>query len=195
MTPLECYKLYNSLKLHFTQPNYDFFKYQGKTQASFDSFNRRRDRFHFAKLARSKYPQETIIANFVSDSPPKWIGDLISEQAQSVCLEYMKRQQSLEYIVENDIKNIPLPFVDSFKVKGGQHPIVLKMYLQKQISIETLVVLDNAIKFFDVWDNKIQDPIIWPNVKLKCQKYKPFLPRYDKKKIKEKILLCMSESV
>jgi hypothetical protein len=35
-----------------------------------------------------------------------------------------------------------------------------------------------------MWDKKIDDDIIWPDFKLKCEKYTPFL-HYDKNKFKE----------
>ena len=38
MTGFEVYQMYLSLKLHFTKDDYDFFKFNGKTRASQESF-------------------------------------------------------------------------------------------------------------------------------------------------------------
>jgi len=53
----------------------------------------------------------------------------------------------------------------------------------KQVSLETLVILNDLLKFFPMWDKKIDDDIIWPDFKMKCEKYSPFL-NYDKDKFK-----------
>lgn len=39
MTPFECFNLYHALKLHFTS-DYDFIKYNGKTNVSIKSFEK-----------------------------------------------------------------------------------------------------------------------------------------------------------
>ena len=58
MTGYEAFSLYNSLKLHFSQQTYDYFKYNGKSNISVNSFENRKDKYHFYKLSR-KYNQVT----------------------------------------------------------------------------------------------------------------------------------------
>ena len=41
VTPFETYQTYLSMKSHFTNPKYDFFKYGGKSRATITSFNKR----------------------------------------------------------------------------------------------------------------------------------------------------------
>ena len=69
MQPWEAYTLFSALKLHFESDGYDAIKYNFKTSARPNSFNKRKDRFFFAKLAK-KYPTDAalkdfLIANFV----------------------------------------------------------------------------------------------------------------------------------
>ena len=52
VTPFETYQHYLSLKNHFTNPKYDFFKYGAKTRASVTSFNKRKDKYWFEKTSR-----------------------------------------------------------------------------------------------------------------------------------------------
>ena len=52
-----------------------------------------------------------------------------------------------------------------------------------KVAIETLVILNDLLNFFPVWEKKIIDDIVWPELKNKCEKYKPFL-FYDKNKMK-----------
>ena len=50
MTPFEAYCEYVSLKNHFTQSGYDYFKYNGKTRLKPATFQKRKDRIFFEKL-------------------------------------------------------------------------------------------------------------------------------------------------
>lgn len=54
MTPFDVYKTYLSLKNHFTKENYDYFKYCGKSKASIESFNKRKDRYFLKELQERK---------------------------------------------------------------------------------------------------------------------------------------------
>jgi len=51
-TGYEAYALWNALKLHFTSDSYDFFKYNGKTNVSKQSFTHNKSKYQFYKLAR-----------------------------------------------------------------------------------------------------------------------------------------------
>lgn len=182
VTPFEAYKLFMAIKTHFTNPNFDYFQYNGKIRASIQSFEQRRDRFQFAKLARHKDPQSFLVANFVSGNP-KWIGDVLSDESESIYTDWQRRIESLTYLVTKEIKQLEDGFVDKFKVKNGQHPELLKLYRQGKVSVETLVILNDLLHFFQFWDTRIDDTIIWPSVRDKCLKYRQFL-HYDKAKIK-----------
>ena len=70
MTGFEVYKMYLALKQHFTKENYDYHTYNGRVRASETSFEQRRDRYYFKKLA-TKYDRKEIlnyfVANFIVD--------------------------------------------------------------------------------------------------------------------------------
>lgn len=183
MTPFEAYQLFLAVKMHFTQPSYDMVKYNGKVNANFNSFCKRRDKYQFAKLARHKDPQNFLIANFI-DGNNKWVGELFTDDSEHNYVEWLKRQQSLTYMITNEIEMLDDNFIEHFKVKDGQHPNLLVMYKRNKIHIETLTVLNNILQFFPIWDKKINDTIIWPNIRDKCLKYHHFL-HYDKTKIKK----------
>ena len=55
--PFESYKLYNALKLHFETDGYDAIKYHFKTSVKPTSFFKRKDKFFFAKLAKTYGPE------------------------------------------------------------------------------------------------------------------------------------------
>ena len=52
MNEFEAYKEYIALKLHFTS-DYDYFKYNGKTNVTLHSFEERKDKYHFKRLRRN----------------------------------------------------------------------------------------------------------------------------------------------
>ena len=57
-TGFAAFALYNALKLHFTSESYDYFKYNGKTNVSPQSFMTRKDKYQFYKLSRKYNPEE-----------------------------------------------------------------------------------------------------------------------------------------
>ena len=82
MTPIEVYKTYLAFKNHFTKPNYDYFQYCGKSRASKESFNKRKDRYFFERISRQKSDEEIkhyFLASFIEcDDPSRlWIGEII----------------------------------------------------------------------------------------------------------------------
>ena len=58
-TGFAAFALYNALKIHFSSDSYDFFKYNGKTNVSKQSFTTRKDKYSFYKLSR-KYSLEDL---------------------------------------------------------------------------------------------------------------------------------------
>ena len=102
VSPFETYQHYLSLKNHFTNPKYDFFKYGAKTRASVTSFNKRKDKYWFEKTSRKYSDKEVVdflVSNFVSADNPQnlWIGEIINSGERNYA-EWTKRQQSLTYL-------------------------------------------------------------------------------------------------
>ena len=195
VTPFEVYTTYLGMKNHFTKDKYDFVKYSGKTRASVASFNKRRDRYFFERMSRKKDDNEIVnyfIANFTShDAPGKvWIGEII-QNGETHFKDWQRRNQSLSYIFGNEVESIfTRDNFDSYFHTQGQHPKILKSFLKKEISLETLVILDKILGFRSHLDKKLDDPI-WSTVSLKMKKYASFL-NIDvfkfKRILKEKLL-------
>jgi len=179
MSPFETYQTYLSMKSHFTNSKYDFFKYGGKSRATVTSFNKRKDKYWFEKSSR-KYSDKEIVdfllANFVSTDNPQnlWIGEIINSGERTYA-EWMKRQQSLTYLFKEQSNELfsENKLDDVFSCSKG-HPPVLKRFLSGKISIETLVIYNKIFLFGKKFDNKLLDPV-WETVSLKIKKYNPFL--------------------
>jgi len=182
MTGYEAFGLYESLKLHFSKESYDFFKYNGKTNISINSFDNRKDKYYFHKLSRKFLTKEELInflvANFLEDDR-FWIGNLLMEEAESRYRDRQKVIQSLSYTFENDCRKIfkTQDPNDVLKVVDGDYPILLRMSLQKDIQIESLCILAKILGFLPMWNKKITDNIRWPDFYRKIIKYTAFLPQ------------------
>lgn len=192
MTAYEVFCLYHSLKLHFTQQSYDYFRYQGKSKVTIDSFEVRKDKWHFSKLSRRFTNKEEcvsfLVANFLEDEKV-WIGSLLTEEADIIFKKRQKVIQSLSYTFENDCLKL---FEHNenpnglLKVTNGEHPVLLKKTMRKEIEIETACILNMILNFLPNWQTKISDTIIWPIWQTKMLKYAPFLPQDT---VKYKLLL------
>ena len=179
VTPFETYRTYLSMKSHFTNPKYDFFKYGGKSRATITAFNKRKDKYWFEKTSRKYSDQEVIdflLSNFVNATNPQnlWIGEIINS-GETTYTQWKMRQQSLTYIFKEQSENLLLEtdLEKLFNCSKG-HPIILKKYLGGEISLETLSILEKVFSFKGKFDKKLKDPV-WETVSLKLKKYLPFL--------------------
>ena len=179
VTPFETYRTYLSMKSHFTNPKFDFFKYGGKSRATMTSFNKRKDKYWFEKTSRKYTDQEVVdflLSNFVNATNPQnlWIGEIINSGERTYA-EWKMRQQSLTYMFTEQSENL-LSENDLSKVfscsKG--HPLLLKKYLGGEVSLETLSILERIFSFQKNFDKKLTDPV-WETVSLKLKKYLPFI--------------------
>jgi len=179
MTPFDAYKQYLALKNHFSKEKYDYHRYAGKSRASVESFNKRKDKYWFEKLSRQKSDEEIknfYIANFVEADDPNslWIGNVI-RFGEGHYKEWNKRQQSLQYLFTQETQNFFSEYTldQAFDCSKG-HPPVLKKFLIRNISPETLVIYHKIFLFGNKFDKQLLDPI-WESVSLKIKKYTPFL--------------------
>lgn len=181
------YELYTALKLHFSG-SYDFQKYNGKTNVSKDQFMLRKDKYSFYRISR-KYKKEELFGFYVANllkNPKLWVGELVSEDADSEYKLWLRVQQSLTYIFEQDLNylfdKVEKPD-DLLSVVDGQYPLLYNEFLQDSINLETIVILNGILNFLPMWSKKIEDDIVFPDFAKKCNKYAPFL-NYDKIKFK-----------
>ena len=65
--------------------------------------------------------------------------------------------------------------------ENNDHPLVIKLWMQEEIHLETVVILDSITGFMERENKKISETIIWPDIFRKITKYKPFV-KFDKTK-------------
>ena len=180
----EAYKKYLALKLHFTRDDYDFFKFNGQTKASYETFIQRNDKYFFVKAAR-KYGDSVVdffVSNFISSKSP-----YIKDFNNDAYLDRQKRIDGISYYFETDMAQLLRKsqgdFNKIFKINRGQHPILVKTYLAKRVSLETLCILNDLLNYTKNFSKEIKEDIIWPTLRRKIEKYGPFLT-YNKERMK-----------
>ena len=180
MNGYDLYCTYQAIKLHFTSEKYNFFQYDGKTRVSVEAFQKRRDKFLFHRLARKYRDDEMVpflVANFVH-SDDNWTRSLLEEEAEDTFRRWKRTTDSMTKVYLEDLQKIcpdPKEFNNLFKVEDGQFPKLLVSFMQKEITIETMVILNNIFDFIRIWDKKISDDIIYPKMSRKIRKYGAFL--------------------
>lgn len=182
MTGYETFGLFQALKLHFTKEAYDFFKYYGKTTITVDSFENRKDKYHFYKLSR-KYDTKEELTNFIVfnliEDEHIWIGNLLQNEADVKYLKHKKYHQAVSYMFKEDCQKLfeGLDNPNSLLFTDGEYPILLTKALRKEIEIETLCILNMILNFFPMWSKKISDTIRWPEYCKMLSKYASFMPQ------------------
>lgn len=172
---------YLALKRHFTNDGYDYHKYNGKIKASFDKFQTRNDAFFFFKLSKKSDRHHFMLSNIVKN-PNIWVRDLCEESAENTYLEWKKKIDGLTYQFNLDLGKLKEDYKSNYVVtEGGQHPYLMSLFLQKQISLETFSILTNMSKVFDYWEKEIVDKFISRDIIRLSKKYYPFLEIDNKK--------------
>jgi len=187
MEAFDVYRSYLALRLHFTTDKYDAIKQRGRVRATKQSFFKRNDLLSIRKIADTFSEKEVVdflVANFVSGD--RW-GGVFNSEAKSNYNDWKRRIESMTYTFTNDIDKLvfeiekrQINFNDIF-VNGNNHPILLKMYLRRDISMETMVILNDINNYVDILDKNLDNDIIWPDVSRLIKKYSPFLD-IDKEK-------------
>jgi len=188
MDAFEVYRYYIALKLHFTTDKYDVIEKQGRVKVTKTAFLKRKDLGAITRVAKNYSDSEVVnflVANFVSGD--RW-GGLFDLEAKERYTEWKKRIESLRYTFEQDIDRLLLEleqvnknFEHLFVCAKGEHPYIIKAYLRKSISIETLVILEKIFGFIDKFDKEVTDNIVYPDISRLVKKYRPFL-KFDMEK-------------
>lgn len=194
MTGYKAYCLYLALKNHFRSESYDFIKYHGRVTATPSSFDARKDKYFFEKLAR-KYTENELIEFFVANilRGRKYIIDMMKQnedEAEEAHIDFKRRKESFTYYFEEDLDKT-LKYVTSakslFRMRKNGYPEIITQYLNGNIHIQSLVVLDDFITFSKVFDIKLgKDEYLWSDIRMKISKTRAFT-KYDRSKIENVI--------
>ena len=191
MQPIDVYQMYCAMKAHFSKSSYNFIKYGGKTKVSRDSFWKRNDRYFFVKISK-KYNNDEIkdylLSNFIQNRNG-YIANFNDQNYEN----WLDRRMMFYNIFQQELKPFVNNFEPLFEIKDGNHPTLLKEYLGKRVSLETMVILDELVDFSKKWDEQLGDDVVWPDIKNLMKNYKGFLT-INKNKYRMKLLSLIEES-
>ena len=166
MEPFDVYRLYMSLKLHFTSDKYDITKAKNAVRCKPETFMKRKDILLFRKLAK-KYEKKELIDFFVANFVAGHNG-VFDAEASETYSSWKARQGKLTYQFTQDME---LMVSEAHKTgqnplisEEGQHPLVLKLVLGKKITLESVIILDKIADFVYSNDTALQNDIIWQSL-------------------------------
>ena len=193
MRAVDVYLMYCALKAHF-KGDYDYHKFSGQTKIKRDSFYKRKDRIFFVKVA-SKYDKNDsevlnyFVSNFIQDRSG-YIANFNDKNYE----DWLQKRKMFFEIFSQELQPFVKNFNPLFESKDGHHPSLLKEYLGKRISLETMIVLDDLVEFSKKWDKELEwDDFVWPDVKKLMNNYKGFLT-INTNKYRIKLLKLIEES-
>lgn len=180
MDAFQAYRYYLALKLHFTTDSYDVVKHKGRIKASRDSFMKQE---HMYKRIVKQYADDEVVnflvSNFVSGD--RW-GGVFDAESNNTYLSWKKRMESLAYTFKTDMQRVLTELnltafeeTNIFNVTKNQHPYIIRAYMSKTISIESLVILNKLFGFCDKFDKDIEETLVWPDISRLIRKYSPFV--------------------
>lgn len=183
VTPKSVYKLYLILKNHMNG-KYDAIKYNWSMNVSDTAYNKRRDKYFFAKLSE-KYKLRELTLIFISNlvaNQDAWIGDISDADALVFYREYIGKLQRLSDVYTDDIKNI---YYFSQKVDKSLNEIfeynketntsyIFKLLQSGIIGFETFILLDSFLGIINKHDERSND-IVWSSYSTKLNSYKKLL--------------------
>jgi hypothetical protein len=186
MEAIDTYLMYCALKAHFGKTDYDFVTYHGKTRIKRDSFYKRKDRGFFVKISRKYKTEENVknyfVSNFIKDGKG-YVSNFSDENYE----EWKDKRANFYNQFVLEIRPFVKNFNPLFVIKDDEHPILLKEYLGKRVSLETLIILDELVEFSKTWNKKLSEDYIWQDIKKLMNNYKRFLT-LDKNKYKIQLL-------
>lgn len=176
------YVKFLAIKKHFTTDNYDYFKYNGKVRANYETFMSRNDAYSFAKLSKKDDVQGLILANILINKNI-WVRELLDSEGEARYMNWRKRIESLTYTFKSELAHLDDEYKQNFISRDGQHPLLMTLLLQRKISLETFTILSFMANIFSYWSEKVVDKHVACDIINKSKKYKPFL-EYDPNRFK-----------
>lgn len=143
LTPLKCYQLYNSIKLHFSVARYDYFKYHlNENKFTQKALDEHTNANIFYKISDKFLYQDRFIPLLVANlfhNPATWIGEIVDSSGVARGMEYRKYLNALMPTFENDLQKA--------------------IFKNKMRKPEALFTLDSKVNFLNLLMKKEISPV------------------------------------
>lgn len=176
MNVSDAYKIYTSLRLHFTTDNYDIRSgiAPKKPKAGVKtSFKKKLETL----MKQYNYDEDVFVGYLVSNflNGNEW--GIFENTGPEVYMEWKRVQESLTYTFTQDVQYLASQvntLEDAWSCSNG-HPVILKAYCGKKCRLETLVILNKLYKFTAEIDERLVFDPVWNSVSRTIHKYSPFI--------------------
>ena len=193
MTGFKAFRYYVALKLHFTKDKFNVFENRGNVKGSYQAFDARNDKFLFEKLAR-KYRTDQEMIQFLVANIAYGNDNIVygMEEAEEYYIQWTKRKQSLTKTFKDDLNllqleseknNLSLDQIINFTL--NTYPYIIKLYLGKLISMESICILNDFIPMITKWEAEPTALILEEDIR-RIKKLKGFV-KYDREKLEKTI--------
>lgn len=177
---------HRAVVLDFSSEKYDFFKYNGKTRLGPNALKNKGVYWTCVKLAKQHQGDDLTRLFVVCVLNNKtWIGNATDEVLKKSLADFIKTNQSLGYVFNNEIIDMYEDRSSPFKEPSpGELPEILKRLISGKMSLQVASVLDKYVGFSDLLDKNLgKDHVIWSDYRLKVKKLHRYLD-IDASKIK-----------
>ena len=167
----EVYMMYLALQRHFTT-DYDYFKYHGKVRGSKESYQKRNDMWSFEKICKiipENNRLDFMVANFL-ENPQCWVKNMDISHYNS----YVACHKNITSIFKQDLERIQQEGPAKVMQVTQSYPKIYDMYIKKDITLETLVILNRIFPFVDKHVEQVQVPFVFPDIVKKIKNYEQF---------------------
>jgi hypothetical protein len=188
MNEFDCYRMFLSIKTHFTRLNYDYFKYNKQTKLNRGTFEKRNDKEFFKRLVRKYKTKENLenffVANFIYSVGDYYVTDNFLAAHRNY-LKYVKIKGALKYYFNEDIQTLK-EYCEKHNISNYLYvyeeklPVLLTLFYQRKINFETLFVLNKLRPYLKYWNSKIKNEFIWPETYKKLLKFDSFCAKVNR---------------
>ena len=199
LDPLQCYRIFNTTKLHFSQKTYDVRKYGlNKSRFNADNFDHK---FQYEKLSEwadnNRYnttAEETFWALCYSNlflNPSIWCGDLLSEEAKTNYLRAIKFSQAQENGFLEDFKKLHSKYGSIAAFNAYTET------MSGRINPESVVLLERTFPKFSKVLEKSCNNYVYESFLERIRKYGAFVTVPDEKfyeQVRKKMLYFCNAS-
>jgi len=186
------WRLYSTTKMHFNS-SYDAFRFNFKAKnINSTTFEKAKEKYKFVYAEKRDKTESDWIDFFYSNIVYKGI-DWFGTMEEEPWLEYRKRTQSLSYRYKKDLSQFDLKLNDLLYNGPDELPPIILAHQANEIMIETVLILNILTNF--VSEIKINDQMLWPEIKKKYIKATPFLNQKIKSKETFKLITLKTNSI
>ena len=178
MDGYQAYRYFMAIRLHFTTDKYDVFEKNGRVTGKRETFEKRNDRGLFEKLANKFTKDKDLIQYLVANFAYGNNGVIYSTDSDEYYDVWIKRKESMRRVFELDLITIQRHLENNKKIYNDLYsideysPLLLNLYLGKQITLETMVILNDLENYLDTWEPLI---MLWKDEFRLIRKVKRFV--------------------